>query len=177
MQVVKLKEMGVKVVTNIDKLIAGAKAKALEAIEGKIIEAFRLALMDAVGYAKQSSREGSIKRYKDQTGALSSSTGFNLYRSGELVHSYFQGEGGDGSGHGSGVSTGQRVAEEESSDLRERWICGVMVAGMHYAAAVEAKGYDVLTAAEFKLPEFLEGRLKAVFGNSEAFSITRTNEY
>lgn len=177
MQVAKLILMGIKVQTNIDKLMSNARTKCIEAVEEKIIVAFRLALTDAVSYAKQNSREGSIERYTDRTGALNSSTGFNLYRSGELIHSFFQGEGGDGTGHSSGVSTGQRVAEEESNELRERWVCGVMVAGMHYAAAVEAKGYDVLTAAEFKLPEFLKGRLEAVFGNSEAFSIIRTNEY
>jgi len=169
--------MGLKVEFDINKVLAEAKERLRENTEEKLITAFRLAFTDAVNYAKLNDRDGATERYTDRTGALNSSTGFQLYRDGELVHSYFQAEGGDGSGHSSGVSAGHRVAEEGARSMADKWICGVMVAGMYYAGYVEAKGYDVLTAAEFKLPEILRGKLEAVFGGSQDFKITHTDEF
>jgi hypothetical protein len=177
MQVAKIIQMGIKIQTDIDKLMAQAKVKCKEAIEEKILIAFRLAFTDAANYAKGNQRDGGNDRYTDQTGALNSSTGFQLFKHGEQVASYFGGEGGDGTGHSIGQATGQRTAGDAGSEMASRWICGVLVAGMDYAVYVEARGFDVLTAAEFKLPGLIRERLIAVFGNSGAFQINTTNEF
>jgi len=79
------------------------------------------------------------KTYKDQTGALISSTGYVVIRDGVIIN-------------GSGFSgIGARVGEEAIKAQIAKYSTGVwliVVAGMNYAAAVEARNYNVLTSAE-----------------------------
>lgn len=161
--------MGIKVQFDVNKVLADAKENLRKDTKEKLITAFSQAFTDAVNYARQKTRDEG-KTYKDKTGNLNASTGFQLYCNGELVQSYF-------GRIAEGVSAGNRAAEEGARPMADKWICGVMVAGMYYAGYVEAKGYDVLTAAELKLPDILRSKLEAVFGGSQDFKITHTDEF
>lgn len=87
------------------------------------------------------------KGYQMQTGALLSSTGYQVYVDGVAVASRFDTAGGAQSeAAAKGMLAGQELAE--SIGRESEGICLVVVAGMNYAAYVEAKGYNVLTSAE-----------------------------
>lgn len=80
--------------------------------------------------------------FGDVTGNLRSSIGYTLFVDGVAYNSLFESvKGGT-----EGVLAGQRLAAkvgEQSTGL-----CLVVVAGMHYAVAVESRGKDVITSAE-----------------------------
>jgi hypothetical protein len=76
--------------------------------------------------------------YKDRTGNLRNSIGYVVLKNGEQVAGGFPGSG-------EGVSTGEQVIEEISAKFPTGYVL-IVVAGMDYAAAVESKGYDVLTS-------------------------------
>ena len=94
-------------------------------------------------------RSGS---YKDQTGNL---------RSGEVVTENFK-EGDKGTDKTTGKYKGRRLAEEVSLSYTGGYVL-VGVAGMEYAAAVEAKGYEVVSGANVQCEKYLRETLKSVF--------------
>jgi hypothetical protein len=159
--------MGIKVKLNIDwKKIT---EETIRKIDERVLQAFSLACHDAVAYAKTN------HEYKQQTGALNSSTGFQLYKDGTLIESYFeQSTGGDDSdgAKAKGIAAGQKAASQRASELGAH-ICGVIVAGMPYAVYVESKGYDVLTAAYLEFPKSLDRRMQEAFKNDNpGYTIT-----
>ena len=84
----------------------------------------------------------SVNSYKDQTGNLRSSIGFVIVKNGEQILQSFPG-GGEGAG----------VGEKEAIEAAEKFPTGIVlivVAGMGYAAAVESKGFDVITGSSYK---------------------------
>lgn len=103
------------------------------------IEAYKRACINMVKRAKQT------KTYKDQTHALRSSIGCVLYHNGEEVFNYFESTGGESGG--AGVETGLGYARDKAAEAGNESIVAVVVAGMQYARAVEAKGKDVLTGS------------------------------
>jgi hypothetical protein len=159
--------MAIKVKVNIDW--AKVKQQLIEQIDARVIFAFQNACNDAVTFAK--TKHG----YTQQTGALNSSTGYQLYKDGSLIHSRFeQSQGGsdeDGA-RAKGVAAGEKAASERASQLGAH-ICAVIVAGMPYAIFVESKGYDVLTSASKQFPDFLQKRMDEAFKNENVpYSIT-----
>lgn len=86
-------------------------------------------------------REARINgNYRDRTGNLRNSIGYVVLRNGKTVaeSGFSQTEGG---------SQGEKVL----SDLKKKYPFGIVlivVAGMNYAAYVEARNYNVLTSAE-----------------------------
>lgn len=96
------------------------------------------------------------KGYTVRTGALTSSTGYMVFVDGVAIHTAFEAENGEGSTNG--IQTGQIVAEQIGRETTG--VALVVVAGMNYAAYVEAKGYNVLASAEHlaerELPRMLE---------------------
>lgn len=77
--------------------------------------------------------------YTDRTGNLRSSIGYIILKDGEVVDMNFEG----------GVE-GKRKAEEFAKSIGIAHSHGYVligVAGMDYAAAVESKGYDVITGS------------------------------
>lgn len=77
--------------------------------------------------------------YDDHTRNLRGSIGFNIYHNGKLVA-----QGGfDGRGSTNGEATAKSVLANVSSN-KTLWEI-VVVAGMHYARYVEAKGFPVIT--------------------------------
>jgi hypothetical protein len=161
--------MAIKVRTRIDTLIMKGFEALNEEIDLRVTRAFQMACKETVTWAKQN------HEYSQQTGALNSSTGFQLYKDGSLVDSHFeQSQGGDDTNgaKGQGVAIGQKVAEQRASELGAH-ICGVIVAGMPYAIHVESKGYDVLTGAEKQFPSILEKWMQQAFNNTGmSFSIS-----
>ena len=99
------------------------------------------------------------KGYMMQTGALLSSTGYEVFVDGVAIHSQFDAaSGAESNAAETGIKSGQNIAEIIGKGTKG--IALVVVAGMNYAAYVEAKGYNVLSSAEHlaerELPRMLE---------------------
>lgn len=99
------------------------------------------------------------KGYMMQTGALLSSTGYEVFVDGVAIHSQFDvASGAENNAAEMGIKSGQSIAETIGKGTKG--IALVVVAGMNYAAYVEAKGYNVLSSAEHlaerELPRMLE---------------------
>ena len=99
------------------------------------------------------------KGYMMQTGALLSSTGYEVFVDGVAIHSQFDAaSGAESNAAETGIKSGQSIAERIGKGTNG--IALVVVAGMNYAAYVEAKGYNVLSSAEHlaerELPRMLE---------------------
>lgn len=77
--------------------------------------------------------------YKDRTGNLRSSIGYIILYNGEVVDSNFKGKE-------VGKKKGEDFADEVALAHPRGWVL-IGVAGMAYAAAVEAKSYDVITGS------------------------------
>jgi hypothetical protein len=79
--------------------------------------------------------------YKDRTANLRSSIGYVILYNGKQLHENFESKGGD---------KGEQTAKDVIDDIKKKFPLGFVligVAGMDYAAAVEAKGFDVITAS------------------------------
>lgn len=91
--------------------------------------------------------------YTDRTGNLRSSVGYGIILHGDIDKRRFN--TGTAEGHARAQETIDQLAAENPTGL-----VLVGVAGMEYAAAVESKGYDVITgsvpAAEALLKELTE---------------------
>jgi len=77
--------------------------------------------------------------YTDRTGNLRSSIGYILVNNGQVLNKNIQ-----------GLTTEGKAAAEEQVKVLSKTYKGLVLlgfAGMQYAAAVEAKGYDVITSS------------------------------
>ena len=119
-----------------------------------------LVLLQAGGekFIEVARRSGS---YKDQTGNLRSSIGYIIAKDGEVVKENFK-ESDKGTDKTTGKYKGRRLAEEVSLSHAGGYIL-VGVAGMEYATAVEAKGYEVISGANTQCEKYLRDTLKSVF--------------
>lgn len=78
--------------------------------------------------------------YKDQTGNLRSSVGYVVVQNGKVI-----------AGSRIGTNEGAEKAREFLDKLVNEYAnqtALIVVAGMNYAASVEARGYDVITGSE-----------------------------
>ena len=94
----------------------------------------------------------TIRTYKDQTGNLRSSIGYIIARDGNIIQENIEGK-----------SEGRAQAKETTNEvLREnsKGFVLIVVAGMEYAAAVESKGYDVITGSVPATKELLKSKIK-----------------
>lgn len=80
--------------------------------------------------------------YKDRTGNLTNSIGYVVVNKRKVVSK-------GGFGNGSGANNGYSIALKLASDTPQDYSL-IVVAGMNYAAYVEAKGYNVILPAELK---------------------------
>jgi len=83
--------------------------------------------------------------YLDQTGNLRSSIGYIIMKNGKVLFENFK-EANKGTEKAKGVSTGKKFAKELKVGMTKGYVL-IGVAGMDYAAAVESRGKDVLTAS------------------------------
>lgn len=113
------------------------------------LHGLRLVGEKAVAYAR------SINTYMDQTGNLRSSVGYIIYHDGRQLERNFRQvlEGSEG------VTEGEKHATRK---VPKRGFALVVVAGMDYAVAVQAKGYDVLDGAEIEAEKELERYMRSV---------------
>jgi hypothetical protein len=81
--------------------------------------------------------------YKDQTGNLRSSIGYYILKDGKKIYSFFPGD--KSTGKAKGIEAAEKIAAKHPQGYAL-----IVVAGMFYAAAVESKGYNVLTVQSFK---------------------------
>jgi hypothetical protein len=167
--------MAIKVKVNIDDMMKRTFEAVQKEIDIRVTRAFQMACKEAVNFAKSNRTE----RYTDRTGALNSSTGFQLYKDGQLVDSMFEPAAGgdgtrDGTGAETGIAAGKSAASQRASELGAR-ICAVIVAGMPYAIYVESKGKDVLTGAEKQFPAILEKWLNDAFHKETGLSYSVTS--
>lgn len=122
------------------------------------VEQMQIELMQELG-DKCLTEARMNKGYMMQTGALTSSTGYTVFVDGVAQHSVFEAaSGAQSEAAARGIKAGQTLAEQVGSETKG--IALVVVAGMHYALYVEAKGYNVLSSAEHlaerELPRMLE---------------------
>jgi DNA-binding protein YbaB len=143
---------------NIDEIISKAEEEA-EALLDDIIIAMQQACMDVVKMARELPSPPVIQReephqpnYIDNTGYLRGSIGYALYNNGTLVVEDYQ---------GSGQEAAKKTADEVAAQYSDG-IVAVIVAGADYAAAVESKGYDVLTGSAKQLKNIFKGYLEDV---------------
>lgn len=84
-------------------------------------------------------------RYKDRTGNLRSSIGYMILKDGNVMHLNFQ-KSDKGSDRETGLQRAKQYANEIAALYPRGWVL-IGVAGMNYAAAVESRGFDVITEA------------------------------
>jgi len=121
------------------------------AVTDSVSDAMRMACLKMVERAKQTNT------YKDRTGNLRSSIGYVLYHNGKEISRQFEivKDGGDG------IRKGSALAREVASEYGKGFVA-VVVAGMNYAAYVEAKGKDVITGSSLGFSADMAKYLKVV---------------
>ncbi|MEO6610744.1 MAG: hypothetical protein ABIT05_01385 [Chitinophagaceae bacterium] len=94
--------------------------------------------------------------YKDRTGNLRSSIGYVILYNGEQMFESFKSTGGP-----QGVEKARQVVEEVKQNFPSGYVL-IGVAGMNYAAAVEAKGFDVITSSALHAETALRVAIKRI---------------
>ena len=117
-------------------------------IKGTVM-AFQKRLETAVIFQLQKLGEELVKyakdqhNYQDQTGNLTNSIGYAVVKQGKILN--YGGEIQPGEGAAEGLKTAQQMATTLPNSFSL-----IIVAGMNYAAYVEAKGYNVILPAQLK---------------------------
>jgi len=94
----------------------------------------------------------STQTYQDQTGNLRSSIGYIIARDGVIIQENIEGKP-EGRAHA------KEIAEEVLKENTRGFVL-IGVAGMEYAAAVESKGYDVITGSIPAAKALLKAKIK-----------------
>ena len=94
----------------------------------------------------------TIKTYKDQTGNLRSSIGYIIARDGNIIQENIEGKA-------EGRAQAKEIANEVLRENSKGFVL-IVVAGMEYAAAVESKGYDVITGSVPAAKALLKSKIK-----------------
>ena len=120
---------------------AGSIADRVAAFQ-KRLEAATIYMLKYMGeslitYAKEQ------RSYTDQSGNLTNSIGYVIVQSGDPIHygGFIQ--------PGDGADAGLKVALKMAKNAPNSFSL-IILAGMNYAACVEAKGYNVILPAELK---------------------------
>lgn len=125
---------------------------------GLVIDAFKRIGEECISVARVKV-QAIPKDYTDRSGHLRSSVGYAILDNGVLVQEPTVVDALDADGEG------ERRAKEYIKKLQSEYNEGlvlIVVAGMDYAAYVQAKGYDVLVSADMKMEEMVE-RMTATF--------------
>ncbi|MCK4295180.1 MAG: hypothetical protein KAX28_00815 [Candidatus Marinimicrobia bacterium] len=94
----------------------------------------------------------NTQTYQDQTGNLRSSIGYIIAKDGVIIQENIEGKA-EGRAHA------KEVAREVLRENSKGFIL-IVVAGMEYAAAVESKGYDVITGSIPAAKALLKKKIK-----------------
>jgi len=106
-----------------------------------------------------------LHTYEDQTGNLRSSIGYIIVQDGETILENFK-ESDKGTEKVKGVSKGGQLAEAIALTYAKGLVL-IGVAGMTYAAAVEAKGFDVVTGACQSAEAWMRKAIEETFKQAE----------
>lgn len=138
---------------------SGLIAAQVKAFENRVEQAAIFLMQylgeDLVKYAKD------MHNYTDRTGNLTNSIGYAVAKGKEIVF-----YGGPESG-GAGNDAALQVAMKMVNSLPNR-LSLVIVAGMNYAAYVEAKGYNVILPAELKAKTDFPQAMKKLMDKAKA---------
>jgi hypothetical protein len=93
----------------------------------------------------------SVNTYTDRTGNLRASIGYVIAKDGREIFGNFQ-------GIASGTSVGKRKIRQILGSNSKGFVL-IVVAGMEYAAAVESKGYDVITGSSLSADSFMSRQI------------------
>ena len=126
--------MSIKIVNN---NIKGTVMAFQKRIETAVIFQLQKLGEELVKYAKDQ------HNYQDQTGNLTNSIGYAVVKQGKILN--YGGEIQSGEGAAEGLKTAQQMAATLPNSFSL-----IIVAGMNYAAYVEAKGYNVILPAQLK---------------------------
>lgn len=96
----------------------------------------------------------STNTYKDQTGNLRHSIGYIVLKDGQTIIGNFDADG-------VGSNRAKAVTKELANDFKTGYAL-IVVAGMNYAAYVEAKGYDVITGSSLTAETELKRALSKI---------------
>lgn len=126
-------------------LFSGAAARQF--MQSKVDEmdekAFKILQFIGEKFVNEARLKGN---YTDRTGNLRSSIGYMIFKDGRIQDQNFQ-PSDKGTEREPGVERGQEFAQEIAAQHPNGWVL-IGVAGMEYAAAVEAlDGYDVITSS------------------------------
>jgi len=94
----------------------------------------------------------STRTYKDQTGNLRSSIGYIIAWDGNIIQENIEGKA-------EGRAQAKKIANEILRENSKGFVL-IGVAGMEYAAAVESKGYDVITGSIPAAKALLKSKIK-----------------
>jgi hypothetical protein len=136
--------MGIRMTTNMGDMEAYIKRQTEKRIQAVIYRLNNIGVQ-CVNEAKTG------RTYTPRTQALLNSTGYAIVRDGIIVSgTNFQGKSGS-------------IGEQKIKELALKYPKGIaliVVAGMNYAAYVEAKGFNVLTSAELLAEKLVPEMLK-----------------
>jgi len=94
----------------------------------------------------------STRTYKDRTGNLRSSIGYIIARDGNIIQENIEGKA-------EGRAQAKKITDEVLRENKKGFVL-IAVAGMEYAAAVESKGYDVITGSIPAAKALLKSKIK-----------------
>lgn len=131
------------------------------------VQAFRKRLEAATIFMLQALGESLVKyakdshNYTDRTGNLTNSIGYVVVHDKKVIS--FGGLNHSGEGSDSGMKVAMKMAEKTLSSFSL-----IIVAGMNYAAYVEAKGYNVILPAELKAKNDFPATMKRLMDMAKA---------
>lgn len=118
----------------------------VDAYEEKVLQALQYEGEAFVTRAKEKqpkdieSRSPKDGSFNDRTANLRSSIGYVILKDGQEIDSLFEGDKSEG------ISQGKKAAQEVAAQHPDGYVL-IGIAGMEYAAAVESKGFDVITGS------------------------------
>lgn len=105
--------------------------------------------------------------YRDQTGNLRSSIGYVIVCDNEVLTENFE-SSDKGTDRSTGLGKARQLAAQVGSSHPTGWAL-ICVAGMTYAATVEAMGKDVITCAVTATEEDLRKQIQKVFDKADGY--------
>lgn len=122
-------------------------------------DAFRRAILMRLQFVGEQFVRNARERatFKDRTGNLRSSIGYVVLKDGKQLYGNFeQVKGGK-----AGVDAAKKLIRDAKKNFPEGYAL-IGVAGMEYAAAVESKGFDVITSSSIEAETSLKKAIKAL---------------
>lgn len=105
--------------------------------------------------------------YRDQTGNLRSSIGYVIVCDNDVLTENFE-SSDKGTDRSTGLGKARQLASQVGSSHPTGWAL-ICVAGMTYAATVEAMGKDVITCAVTATEEDLRKQIQKVFDKADGY--------